>query len=186
MMKVYETLSDAALIQASGRDPDAFRELYDRYSPRLHRFFVRRGAGSDAAVDMTAETFAQAWASRARFRDLAGGSAGPWLFIIARRVLMSSVARGRVERSMLERLQVEWSESTESTDARWLDDLGGDMAAALAGLSVAGRRALELRVLGGFTYRAIGRELGCTTTAARIRVSRSLARLRTQIEGSNT
>jgi RNA polymerase sigma factor (sigma-70 family) len=185
-MRDYEARSDAALIAASDRDPDGFRALYDRYAPRLHRFFVRRGAGSDAAVDMTAETFAQAWASRSRFRDLAGGSAGPWLFIIARRVLLSSVARGRVERTMLERLQVEWSGSTEPADPRWLDDLDGDMAAALEELPVAHRRALELRVLGGFAYTAIGRELGCTATAARIRVSRSLSRLRAQLEGSST
>jgi RNA polymerase sigma-70 factor (ECF subfamily) len=185
-MRDYEALSDAALIEASDRDADAFRALYDRYAPRLHRFFVRRGAGGDAAVEMTAETFAQAWASRSRFRDLAGGSAGPWLFIIGKRVLLASVARGRVERSMLERLQVEWSESSEPTNPRWLDGLDGDMAAALQDLPVAHRRALELRVLGGLAYTAIGRELGCTATAARIRVSRSLARLRTQIEGSNT
>src|SRR5438093_649338 len=119
-MQDYEALSDAALIQASGRDPDAFRVLYDRYSLRLHRFFVRRGVGDDPAVDMTAELFAQAWTSRHRFRDLAGGSAGPWLFIIARRLLIASVARGRIESLMLERLQVEWSPSAEAADPHWL------------------------------------------------------------------
>jgi RNA polymerase sigma-70 factor (ECF subfamily) len=184
-MKGYETLSDAALIQASGRDPDAFRELYDRYSPRLHGFFVRRGVGDDPAVDMTAETFAQAWTSRRRFRDLAGGSAGPWLFIIARRLLIANVARGHVESQMLERLRVEWSPSGEAADPVWLVGLDAEMDAALKALPIAYRAALELRVFRGLPYSSVGRELGCTAAAARIRVSRSLARLRAQLEGSN-
>jgi RNA polymerase sigma factor (sigma-70 family) len=185
MMQGYETLSDAALIKASGRDPDAFRAVYDRYSVRLHRFFVRRGVGDDAAVDLTAETFAQAWVSRNRFRDLAGGSAGPWLFIIARRLLITSVARGRVEGQVLERLQVEWSASAAPAEPHWLDGLDADVEAALNELPMAYRSALELRVLRGLPYVSVGRELGCTAAAARIRVSRSLARLRAQLEGSN-
>jgi RNA polymerase sigma factor (sigma-70 family) len=185
MMRDHDTLSDAALIQAAGRDPDAFRVLYDRYSPRLHRFFVRRGVGDDAAVDMTAETFAQAWVSRHRFRDLAGGSAGPWLFIIARRLLISSVARGRIESQMLERLRVEWSPSAQAVDPDWLDGLDAEIDAALEELPIPYRAALELRVLRGLPYSSVGRELGCTASAARIRVSRSLARLRAQLEGSN-
>jgi hypothetical protein len=66
---------DSQLIFAAGDDPDAFRCLYDRYAPRLYRFFVRRCADSDVAVDLTAETFAQAWVSKRRFRDVAGGTA---------------------------------------------------------------------------------------------------------------
>jgi RNA polymerase sigma factor (sigma-70 family) len=184
-MEDYGALSDAALIQASSRDPDAFRALFDRYSLRLHRFFVRRGVGDDAAVDMTAETFAQAWTSRHRFRDLAGGSAGPWLFIIARRLLISSVARGRVENEMLERLRVEWSPLEAAADPDWLVGLDAEIDAALSELPTHYRAALELRVLRGLPYSSVGRELGCTAAAARIRVSRSLARLRAQLEGSN-
>jgi RNA polymerase sigma factor (sigma-70 family) len=184
-MPAYDAFSDAALIEASGRDPDAFRVLYDRYSLRLHRFFVRRGVGDEPAVDMTAETFAHAWSSRRRFRDLASVSAGPWLFMIARRLLIASVARGRIENRMLERLQVEWSPSIEPTDPDWLDGLDAEVDRALRDLPIPYRAALELRVLGGLPYASVGRQLGCTATAARIRVSRSLARLRAQLEGSN-
>jgi RNA polymerase sigma factor (sigma-70 family) len=184
-MSDQDARTDATLILAAGGDPDAFRILYQRYADRLHRFFVRRGANQSAAVDLTAETFAQAWASKHRFRDLADGSGGPWLFIIARRVLVASVSRQRLERTMLERLQVEWSETADVVpDASWLEGLDADMTTALDGLPRKQRHALELRVLAGMTYAAIGRELGCTSTAARIRVSRSLAWLRTQLEGS--
>lgn len=180
-------VSDAQLIAASTDDPNAFRHLYDRYAQRLHRFFLRRTGEADAALDLTAETFAQAWVSKRRFRDLAGGSAGPWLFTIARRVLLASVARGRLETTMLERLRVELPTNAAGhavPEARWLDDMDVDLEAALAGLPKSQRRALELRILSGLPYAAIASHLGCTPTAARIRVSRSLAWLRTQLEGN--
>src|ERR1044072_5141314 len=90
------TPSDAALLAAA--DPDAFRELYARHADRVFGYFVRRSGDRDAAFDLTAETFAQAWIMRRRFRDEAAGSAAPWLFGIARNVLLMSVRRGRVER----------------------------------------------------------------------------------------
>lgn len=177
--------SDAQLVAAARRDPEAFRCLYDRYAERLHGFFARRTGSRDAALDLTAETFAQAWMSRRRFRDLAGGSAGPWLFTIARRVLITSVERRRLETSALERLQVEHLETNVVPDERWLDGLDADLDAALQTLPRDQRRALELRIVGGLSYAGVADRLGCSPTAARIRVSRGLARLRALLEGGS-
>lgn len=182
-----EAVSDAQLILAANEDPDAFRRLYERYAERLHRFFVRRSNDREAALDLTAETFAQAWMSKRTFRDLAGGSAGPWLFAIARRVLAASVARRQIESTMLERLAVErtWPAAGAIPDAGWLEGLDAELEAALDSLPGDRRRALELRVLGGLPYSTIADRLGCSSTAARIRVSRSLAWLRERLEGSH-
>ena len=56
--------SDAELLAAAGGDPSAFRELYDRYAERVHGYHLRRSRDADAALDLTAETFAQAWLAR--------------------------------------------------------------------------------------------------------------------------
>src|SRR3954470_8303009 len=88
--------SDAQLLRAARRDPAAFRELYERYAERIHGFHLRRTSDVDAAHALTAETFAQAWLARSRFRDEAGGSAGPWLFRIARNPLSAGVLRRAV------------------------------------------------------------------------------------------
>ena len=98
--------TDAELIRAARSDAAAFRELYDRYAERMYRFHLGRSRDADAAHDLTAETFAQAWLGRTRFRDEAGGSAGPWLFGIARDVLSASVRRGRLERGACARLGI--------------------------------------------------------------------------------
>lgn len=179
--------SDAELIRAAWDDPDAFRSLYDRYAGQLHAFFARRTGSNEVALDLTAETFAQAWIGRRGFRDQAGGMAGPWLFTIARRILMHSVSRRKLETTMLERLQVElptWHQTDAKPDETWLDGLAADMKAALDGLPHDQRRSVELRVLADLPYSRIANRLGCTPTAARIRVSRGLATLRSRLEGS--
>jgi RNA polymerase sigma factor (sigma-70 family) len=179
--------SDAKLIRSASDDPDAFRVFYGRYAGPLHAFFARRTGSAEAALDLTAETFAQAWKSKRRFRDRAGGSAGPWLFAIARRVLMKSVSRRRLEATMLERLHVDLPSCVrgETTpDDRWLEGLDADIEAALDGLPPDQRHAIELRVLGDLTYSTIASDLGCTPTAVRIRVSRGLATLRARLEGT--
>src|SRR4029077_10658981 len=98
--------SDAELLVAARSDASAFRELYERYADRVYGYHLRRSRDPHAAHDLTAETFAQAWLSRARFRDEARGSAGPCLFGLARHVLLVSLRRHRLERRACERLGV--------------------------------------------------------------------------------
>ena len=90
--------SDAALMRAArkdaGRVPRAVRPLCGAH---LRRSTLRARADADAAFDLTAETFAQAWLVRRRFRDEANGSAAPWLFGIARHLVAQSVRSRRIE-----------------------------------------------------------------------------------------
>src|SRR3954471_5836850 len=94
---VRDMRSDAKLLSAAKVDAHAFRELYERYAKRVHVFNLARTRDYEAALDLTAETFAQAWLSRSRFEDRANGSAAPWLFAIARNVLVASLPRNRLE-----------------------------------------------------------------------------------------
>src|SRR3954471_8092079 len=87
--------TDAELIRAAGSDPAAFGELYERHAPAVFAWTARRA--SHLAADLTAETFAQAWLSRRRFRDDRQGSALPWLLGIARNLLRESLRKDRVE-----------------------------------------------------------------------------------------
>jgi hypothetical protein len=64
------TPTDAELIVASGRDPVAFRALYDRWADRLLAYFYRRVLDPEVAADLLAETFAVAFERRRRFRDV--------------------------------------------------------------------------------------------------------------------
>ena len=168
------TTSDAALLAAA--DPDAFRELYARYAERVYGYFVRR-SGDHARFDLTAETFAQAWIMRRRFRDEATGSAAPWLFGIARNVLLMSIRRGRLERRAVERLGV--AERLDgpyepAPDERWAEEADE----LLDALPETQREAVRLRVVDQLDYDEVALALGTSTAAARVRVHRGLATLR--------
>lgn len=169
---------DAELLRASRTDPDAFRELYTRYSERLFRYFTRRTNSEDTALELTAETFSRAWVTRERFEDQRDGSVAPWLFGIARNVLLMSIRRGTVERrtaarlGVLERLDLD--SGGAAPDAGWAE--GADEL--LDSLPLSQREALRLRIVDELTYNEVADELGTTPSAARVRVHRALAALR--------
>jgi RNA polymerase sigma-70 factor, ECF subfamily len=172
--------SDASLLADARHDPDAFRELYERYAEAVHGYFVRRTSSRATALDLTAETFAQAWFVRARFRDQAGGSAAPWIYGIARNVLLMSIRRGVLERRATERLgllerldrpQGVEDPIPESTWADGVDEL-------LDTLPAHEREAVRMRVLEDLEYSDIALALGTTPAAARVRVHRGLKALK--------
>jgi RNA polymerase sigma-70 factor (ECF subfamily) len=173
--------TDAQLLKLARRDPAAFRELYDRYAERVYGYHLRRCRDPDAAHDLTAETFAQTWLARSRFRDKAGGSAGPWLFGIARHVLLASVRRRRLEQNACERLAVSGTGVAVATpDDTWLEGLDE----ALAELPAGQRKAIRLRVEDDLEYSRVASALGTSPGAARVSVHRGLTTLRARLAGA--
>src|SRR5581483_1467236 len=161
--------TDAELLAAARTDATAFRAFYERYAERVYGYHLRRTREPEAAHDLTAETFAQAWLSRRRFRDRAGGTAGPWLFAIARNVLVGSVRKQQLERKACERLGllVEAQAEPHETWLEGLDDVLEDVP-----------DAVRLRVVDELEYEDVARRLGTTPAAARVRVHRGLSSLR--------
>jgi RNA polymerase sigma factor (sigma-70 family) len=175
--------SDAWLLRESRRDLDAFRDFYERYSDQVFGYFRRRTADEDTALELTAETFSRAWVARERFEDRYQGSAAPWLFGIARNVLLMSVRRGAVERRAAERLGVlerlDLAGEPAAPEARWSD--GADEL--LDTLPLSQREALRLRIVDERSYDEVADALGTSRSAARVRVYRGLAALRERLAG---
>jgi RNA polymerase sigma-70 factor (ECF subfamily) len=173
--------TDAQLLSAARNDPSAFRELYERYADRVYGYYVRRTRNDEVALDLTAETFAQVWFSRTKFRDEAAGSAGPWLFAIARHVLLGSVRKRRLESDASRRLglidRLDRPQFDVEPEDAWLEGLDE----ALDDLPPAQREAIELRVLDDLDYAGVADALDTTPQAARVRVSRGLATLRRRL-----
>jgi RNA polymerase sigma factor (sigma-70 family) len=180
--------NDAELLKAARQDPEAFREFYDRYAVWIRSWFQRHTGSEPASLDLTAETFAQAWHSSRRFRDLADGSGAPWLFGIARNLLRQYHKHNRIESAARERmgLQPVFAEDDyERVDERSeANALAPFVRHALRALPADQRRALELRIVHQLPYEAVAGRLGCSQNAARLRVSRALRALTTQIRSA--
>jgi RNA polymerase sigma factor (sigma-70 family) len=173
----YVRLTDGALVRASRVDADAFDELYRRLAPRIWRYLRRRTRDDDVATELTAETFARAWIARSRFSP-GVADALPWMFGIARLVILESVRRQQLELRATESLGLGLLLDRGRTEARpdeaWLDDLDD----ALDTLPPDQRSALSLRYRDDLPYDEIGRRLGISVVGARARVFRGLATLR--------
>src|SRR5690349_2270301 len=110
--------TDADLLAAARTDPQAFREFYERYAVWVRAWFQRQIGSETAALDLTAETFAQSWRMLRRYKDLANGSGAPWLFGIARNLLRQYHKHNRIETAARARLglPVDW-EGTDEYEA---------------------------------------------------------------------
>src|SRR3954466_7243319 len=185
----HVTRTDADLLAAASRDPLAFREFYDRYAAWVHSWFQRQTGSDTAALDLTAETFAQAWHAARRFRDMADGSGAPWLFGIARNLLRQYHKHNRIESQARERLGMPtaWAdcEDYDAVDERLeAGSLAPALRLAIKALPREQRRALELRVVQQLEYEEVAGALGCSQNAARLRVSRALRALGLKLRGA--
>ena len=161
------------------RSPEGFAAAYRTHARSILVFLTRRTYDPETALDLTAETFAQAYEARRRFRGATEEDEAAWLFGIARHVLARYLRRGKAERRALTRLGVEVP-SIEPDDLlrvvalAGLEELRGTVAEELRALPADHREAVRLRVVEELSYDDVARRLAISETAARARVSRGL------------
>lgn len=163
-------------------DSEEFAHLYATYSRRMVAFFARRTYDAQLALDLTAETFAQAFSGRRRFRGDSEAEAAAWLFTIANRQLAHYWRRGRAEQRAVRRLGLQVPVLDQDDAARIIDlagmaDLRAALAEELARLPEPTQQALRLRIVEERDYREVAQLLGMTEMTARARVSRGLLAL---------
>lgn len=169
------------------RDADAFAALYDREARTVLVFIARRTLDPEVALDLTAETFAQAFRGRRRFRGTTEMEERAYLFTIAKRQIARYHQRGTVERRALEALGAELpvaheDDLREIEEAAGLDGLRSALGDELARLSADQRTALQLRVVEERPYDEVATALGVSEQTARARVSRGLRALAIALE----
>jgi RNA polymerase sigma-70 factor (ECF subfamily) len=170
--------TDAELLIASRSEPRAFVEVYRRHAEDLLRYFARRTLDPEAAAELTAETFAEAYASRRNYRDT-GADGVAWLYGIARHQLGRFFRRGQIDAAARRKLGMpvrdlpaeDYERIEELVD---LAPISEALLEALDSLAEEQREALRLRVIDGLGYADVAQRLGCEPAAARQRVSRGL------------
>lgn len=185
-MEDLASLSDAALLRDAADDPEAFGEFYDRHAQAVLGFLFRRTDSADTAADLCAETFAAAFVQRRRFRDT-GAPARAWLYGIARNLLSHYVRRQRVSDRYRRRIGVPAMELTDH-DLERVEELAdiepyrSALREAIEELPDKLADAVVLRIGHDLPYVEVATRLGCSEGAARVRVSRGLARLADRLE----
>jgi RNA polymerase sigma factor (sigma-70 family) len=177
-------VDDTRLLAASARgDADAFAAFYRRHLALVIGFAFRSTGDADLAADLVGEVFAAALASCSRYEPR-HESAAPWLMGIAQNKLRESQRRGRVEDAIRRRLQIA-SLPLEDDDLRRVEELAAlgqiDLVAMVEQLPADQRESVRARVIDERDYSSIARELRCSPSVVRKRVSRGLARVRARL-----
>jgi RNA polymerase sigma factor (sigma-70 family) len=163
-------------------DPEGFVPFYRQEAEAVLLFLTRRTLDGEIALELTAETFAQAWRGWPRVREDSREEMRAWLFTVARRQLGHYLRRGRAQRTAVNRLGIHTPSVHEDDlsaieDAAGLGDVRLGLNAELERLSGEQREALQLRVVEEMPYEEVARRLGVSEQAARARVSRGLRTL---------
>jgi RNA polymerase sigma-70 factor (ECF subfamily) len=179
----------AQTLRRSTGEPEVFADFYRQHFERIVAYLARRVCDADMALELTAETFAQAYIGRGRFRGSTTEEAEAWIYRIARRQLSRYFRRGEVARRAMKRLQIQLPaiDAARRAEVEELADLAGlrgALRAELERVPRSQRDALWLRVVEELPYAEVAKRLEISEQAARARVSRGLRSLGVALGGS--
>jgi RNA polymerase sigma-70 factor, ECF subfamily len=171
---------DAALVERSKVDAEAFGLLYDRYCDRIYRYVHRRLHDHEAAEDVTAEIFMKALKAVDTYRPaIAPFSA--WLYRIASNAVIDH-ARAR-------RITISLGVTPDAADlAAPVDELVLNRVEAervwrvVDQLGPAQRMAILLRYGRDLPIADIAQRMGRTNGAVKLLLNRGLAAVRTALD----
>ncbi len=182
-MPITSTLTPDTLVErAQSGDPLAFRELHDRYAPRLRRYLAGRVPESHVD-DIVNETFLKAWRNLASFR-YQGRDIAAWLYTIARNLVSDHYGRRRTTHE-LPADDPGAHGTRDVTHARGADDLVIDLIeaervrTAVSNLPPLQRQCVELRFLQEMSVSETAERMGRQHAAVRALQARALRSLAT-------
>ncbi len=169
-------MDEAQLVERAKREREAFGQLYDRYVRRVYGTIYARVGNRAEAEDLTAQVFLQALENLPRL-DASRGGFGPWIFGIARNLLVDRHRRNcrrvtipveeappgqdlqtteGLDESLITKQRAGWlwqrvmelpAAQREVITLRFVHDLKTEEIASLMGRSVAAVKQLTYRAL---------------------------------------
>jgi RNA polymerase sigma-70 factor (ECF subfamily) len=165
--------------QVAKQDREAFSELYDRFSTLVFTLAMRMLKARSDAEDLLQEVFVQVW-RQAQGYSAERGSPEAWLVNIARSRAIDKIRSiRRMGRSFVltnDPARGESGESAESSVGK--SQVQMSMNSALANLSEAQLKVLELAYLDGLTQTEIAERLAEPLSTVKTRMRSGIQRLR--------
>jgi len=162
--RAIQDMTDAEAIARSRAEPAAFGAVFDRHFQAVYAYAQRR-VGPALCEEVAAETFARAFALRARY-DIAHASALPWLLGIATNVMR------RHWRSERRRLAA-YARAVSHDPPGVLPDPDGEAIRAVARLPRRQREVVLLHAWADLSYEQIAIALNLPVGTVRSRLSRA-------------
>jgi RNA polymerase sigma factor (sigma-70 family) len=167
--------------QVLSGDSRRYGKIWDRHRDRIFRHLIASGNTASSAEDLTAATFLELWRHRGTVRFV-DGSLLPWLIVTAQNVSRNAArATRRYERFLVALPPPPVVPDPADPIADRDDEHLIALRAAIAAARPADATLLAMTALEGFTTREAAAALGLSESAAKMRLSRLRARLRTAV-----
>ncbi|MBA4336397.1 hypothetical protein C0416_01300 [bacterium] len=178
------------ILEEFKKDKNAFEKVYNFYYERILRYLLKRTASSEAAYDLTAETFIKAFESFHKFK-WTGVSIKIWLYRIAinqlknyRRKPQSAVLTEEMEG--MEGMRTEVKEELEELDKTLFGDEDvTKLSDAIATLNPKYQGIVSLHYFEGMSHEEIAGVINRSQSAVKSMMHRALTNLR-QLLATNT
>lgn len=157
-------------------DLEALRPLFERHREPLFGFFWRATGRPDLSEDLVQEVFIRLVRRGSTWR--AGGTFRPWVFRVARSVIADHFRNRESGQTGLEEAPEPVASAEDPGERVDRKRRGERLRRALASLAPDDRDALILSRYEEMPYAEIGRILGATEGAVKVRIHRALKRLR--------
>lgn len=173
-----ELLADLVSRSARGHD-DAFAELYDKTSSRVHGMVLRVVRSPDHAAEVTQEVYVEIWQQSARY-DPAKGSVLAWMITMAHRRAVDRVRS--VTRSVTRDENYASHTHEQVRDEAWeavehkLDV--ERVRRGLTSLTAIQRESVSLAYFGGYTHTEVAKLLKLPLGTVKTRIRDGLIGLR--------
>jgi RNA polymerase sigma-70 factor (ECF subfamily) len=174
--------SDAALlVRVGSADRDAFEVLYHRYARSIFGLALRRLRDRGQAEEVTQEAFAAVWRSAQSYLP-ERGSAGGWLYTVARNAVLDRLRRNARTATTAELPELASTEDgpdeqAEQAYTAWR------VHRALEELKPDERKVIELAYWSGLSQSEVADFLGQPLGTVKTRTRSALARLAVVLDG---
>lgn len=179
-----DALDAAAMARILAGDDSGLAELYDRHAPFVLGVALKIVRDQNEAEDVVHDAFVAVVERAEQFRP-DRGSVIAWLVTTVRNLALDR-ARRRTRRAQImdEELRHVPAEPVLDPEAlSWLEHRRAAVVAALALVSEAQRRTLEIAFFEGLSYPEIAEREGVPLGTVKSRAARALAALREALEG---
>lgn len=169
-------IANAAMERYANGDDEAFCELYDIIATRLWGYLMKRVGDKARAEDLMQQTLLHMHRARGRF--LAGRDVLPWMYAIARNLVIDSGRRSGREVAYDAERGEQRAAATRTDHAVMARELGEQVVAALEALPDRQRAVYELVKDEGLTHREVAATLGTSVSAVKSLMHRALEAIR--------
>jgi RNA polymerase sigma-70 factor (ECF subfamily) len=165
-----------AMEQYARGDQRSFSLVYRAMAPRLYAFLLRETRNEAQAEDLVQQTFLQVHCARSRY--LPGTDVAPWLFAIARHLLIDARRRARPTTSLSadqeegRPVPTELMSSVGADEQLYSKQLGALLDDKLRAIPEKHQVAFRLVKLDGLSHAEVAETMGTTTSAVKVRIHR--------------